>query len=214
MATGEPDSLLDCLRTSGLGLLLPLFLLPVLFFKGKAVYAQYIADRDKDSDDELDEAGKIKKIVYDPYEGAEVVLKNLTKLEFNGLRGKLIRFQNDRERWLVDVVIHTTSMEEEHKELSLKLENLVVQKPQKIGSRAVNGTGPYTNKVQDAALYGQLDTRNGRNLAKEQQMAGPALEVSSSRFNLGGVFKAKGAAPKAKALADANAGRSYRTKKT
>ena len=81
-----------------------------------------------DSDDEGEEdadawgtSGKDGLPPADPYIGAEVVLRNLTKLEYNGLKGKLIKYLDDKERWQVDVIIHMTQEKEEHKELSLKV---------------------------------------------------------------------------------------------
>lgn len=39
---------------------------------------------------------------YDPYVGAEVVLKNLTKLEYNGLKGRLLKYIEGRELRTLD----------------------------------------------------------------------------------------------------------------
>jgi len=88
--------------------------------------------------------------------GATVVLKNLTKVEYNGLRGKLVQYQEEKDRWLVDVIIHVGAYEEEHNELSLKRDNVRVLKP-KVTTRLEKGSAKYTNKVGDNEMFEQYN---------------------------------------------------------
>lgn len=132
-----------------------------LCYKGGLRFRDYIKGP-PDSEDEAE--GWEPPEGFPPYEGAEVTLKNLTKLEYNGLRGKLIKYVEDKDRWLVDVVVFQNSVEEEHKELSLKADNVKVLRPQhgsyvnrrgrRKGGKAGSGSGDKV--APDDALFEEL----------------------------------------------------------
>ncbi|CAD7935763.1 unnamed protein product [Amoebophrya sp. A120] len=131
---------------------------------------------------------------FQAYAGAEVVLKNLTKLEYNGLKGKLMKYVEDKERWLVDVVVFQSTVEEEHKELSLKPENFRVLKPQHgrqnlarakgrwkggLGILGVGGT--KTAPAQDEGLFEELNLPDSPEKVDHADMTAKTIDITKQR---------------------------------
>jgi hypothetical protein len=94
-ARGEPDKVANWLTLIGLLIISPLLFLAWL---GKMT-AKLIkkAVTEPETDDE-DQAVRETKKIYDPYVGAEVTLRNLTKIEYNGLKGKIVKHIEEKER--------------------------------------------------------------------------------------------------------------------
>jgi len=66
---------------------------------------------------------------YEPWVGADVMLRNLTKIEYNGLRGTILKYIEEKDRWLVEVQIYMNVAQAEVKEISLKADNFRVLQP-------------------------------------------------------------------------------------
>eukprot|EP00392_Amoebophrya_sp_AT5.2_P011405 g11482.t1 len=158
---GVEDPMVAKAKKVGIICCAPVVGIGFLCYKGGLRFRDYIKGP-PDSEDEAE--GWEPPEGFPPYEGAEVTLKNLTKLEYNGLRGKLIKYVEDKDRWLVDVVVFQNSVEEEHKELSLKADNVKVLRPQhgsyvnrrgrRKGGKAGSGSGDKV--APDDALFEEL----------------------------------------------------------
>lgn len=73
---------------------------------------------------------EIEDVNHEPWVGADVILRGLAKIEYNGLRGRILKHVWEKDRWAVEVTIHQSETKGtmEIKELSLKKENLKVMR--------------------------------------------------------------------------------------
>lgn len=168
--TGEKDWVVELFRNFVRVLLLPCILVGACGYlvvkKGKAKYM----DEQPDSEDELnkpevDERGratvKVQKKQEDwpPYVGAEVQLKNLGKVEYNGLKGIILNEIPDKERWMVCITLNAhAAAGGENKELAVKAENLKVLKP------PPQGTGKGAWQRQGIDMAAACTTAGGPNV--------------------------------------------------
>ncbi|CAD7958199.1 unnamed protein product [Amoebophrya sp. A25] len=171
----EEDPVITKAKKCGMILASPLLLCGFGCYKAGQKVRAYIAGP-PDSDDEAEQWEPPEG--YAPFENAEVVLKNLTKVEYNGLKGKLIKYVADKERWLVDVVVYQNTVEEEHKELSLKADNFRVLRPQR-GSH-VQRRGKFKGKVAPTAEDGLFQELN-LNSESPDKSSDPTLAATSTK---------------------------------